>query len=111
MISSCICFGSATLSDGRLQRGHAPTRRRLDNVGPSSVYLGGALFDPGEIAAQYAKPFCGNGRKLLECMPSISQLGASYSDLLIERRQVLRLLERRLLAALQFDAWQRPLRG
>src|SRR3982075_2690296 len=88
------------LADSRLQCGHAPTRRRLDNAGPPPVYFGDALFDRGEIIAEYANPLCGDDRKLLERMPSVGQLGASRGDLLIERHQVLLLLECGLLAAL-----------
>src|SRR3979411_1848120 len=40
------------LADSRLQRGHAPTRRRLDYVSAAPVHLGDALLDQGEIAAQ-----------------------------------------------------------
>src|SRR5712671_97715 len=91
------------LANIRLQRGHAPTRRRLDDVGPPPVHLGDALFVPGEITAQYSNSLCGDDRKLLERMPSVGQLGASRGDLLIEPRQVLLLLKRGLLAALEFD--------
>src|SRR3954454_17824047 len=99
------------IEDDRLQRGHWPPRRRLDNVGLPSVHLGDALVDSGEIITQASNPLCGNNRKLLVRMMSIGQLGTSHRDLLIERHHVLLLLECGLLAPLQLDGWQRPALG
>src|SRR5690242_11635914 len=93
------------LADGRLQGGYAPTRWRLDDVSLPPAHLGDALFDRGEIIMQYPDPLCYNGRKLLERMSSVGQLGVSRGDLLIQRHQALLLLECGLLAALQLNRW------
>src|ERR1700722_2339227 len=99
------------LADSRLQRRDAPIGRRLDYESLPPVHFGDALFDRGEIIAQYSKPLCDDCRKLLERMLGVGQLAASRGDLLINRHQALLLLEGGLLAALQLNRRQRPARG